>query len=164
MEWYYILGIISYSIFIIQFILSMSGIDTDIDLDFDGISDFSFGDLISFKGMIHFAMGLSTFLMINGKDDWYFILGGCIIGIGFTIILYLIYRVCLIFNHAPKLKVGKDLIGTTVTIYIPCSYNKYWCLLPDGREIMCVYKDSSLKVGDFAVIESYNSDLYYITK
>ena len=38
MEWYYVLGIISYGIFIVQFILSNLGFgDTDIDLDGYGI-------------------------------------------------------------------------------------------------------------------------------
>ena len=37
MEWYYVLGIISYGIFIVQFILSNLGFgDTDIDIDLDG--------------------------------------------------------------------------------------------------------------------------------
>ena len=63
MEWYYILGIISYGIFIIQFILSNLGIsDTDLDVDFDGNVDFSVSDLLSFKGLIHFAMGFSGWL------------------------------------------------------------------------------------------------------
>ena len=38
MEWYYVLGIISYGIFIVPFILSNLGFgDTDIDLDGYGI-------------------------------------------------------------------------------------------------------------------------------
>ena len=66
MEWYYILGIISYSIFILQFILSNIGIgDSDIDIDCDGDSDFSINDLLSFKGLIHFAMGFSGWLMLD---------------------------------------------------------------------------------------------------
>ena len=37
MAWYYILGIVSYSIFIIQFLLSNIGIgDTEFDVDIDG--------------------------------------------------------------------------------------------------------------------------------
>ena len=37
MEWYYILGAISYGIFILQFLISLFGpTDTDLDVDFDG--------------------------------------------------------------------------------------------------------------------------------
>lgn len=59
MEWYYILGIISYGIFIIQFILSNLGIsDTDLDVDFDGNVDFSVSDLLSFKGADSLCYGI----------------------------------------------------------------------------------------------------------
>ena len=67
MEWYYVLGIISYSIFIVQFILSNLGFgDTDIDIDLDGDADFDVSDLLSFKGLIHFLMGFSGWLMLSG--------------------------------------------------------------------------------------------------
>ena len=50
MEWYYVLGIISYGIFIVQFILSNLGFgDADIDIDLDEDVDFDVSDLLSFK-------------------------------------------------------------------------------------------------------------------
>lgn len=68
MEWYYILGAVSYGIFIVQFILSSFGfLETDLDVDFDGNVDFNVSDLLSFKGLIHFAMGFSGWLMLAGK-------------------------------------------------------------------------------------------------
>ena len=69
MEWYYILGIISYGIFIIQFLLSnfFGWGDLDLDIDFDGEPDFGLGDVLSFKGLVHFAMGFSGWLMLAGK-------------------------------------------------------------------------------------------------
>ena len=68
MEWYYILGIISYGIFIVQFILSNLGFgDTDIDIDLDGDIDFDVSDLLSFKGLIHFLMGFSGWLSLKQR-------------------------------------------------------------------------------------------------
>ena len=68
MEWYYVLGAISYGIFIVQFILSSFGfLETDLDVDFDGNVDFSVSDLLSFKGLVHFAMGFSGWLMVIGE-------------------------------------------------------------------------------------------------
>ena len=69
MEWYYILGIISYGIFIVQFLLSnlFGWGDLDLDIDFDGEPDFGLGDVLSFKGLVHFAMGFSGWLMLAGK-------------------------------------------------------------------------------------------------
>ena len=68
MEWYYVLGIISYGIFIVQFILSNLGFgDTDIDIDLDGNVDFDVSDLLSFKGLIHFLMGFSGWLSLKQR-------------------------------------------------------------------------------------------------
>lgn len=90
MEWYYILGIISYGIFILQFCLSFIGgdteMDTDIDIDLDGEADFSFSDLISFKGLIHFLMGLSGWLMITQQVTPLNVVVACVIGFAFVLI------------------------------------------------------------------------------
>ena len=63
MSVYFGLALFSTGIFIVQFILSFFigelDLDTDIDLDGDGVDDFSIGDLISFKGLIHFLIGFS---------------------------------------------------------------------------------------------------------
>ena len=59
LEWYYILGMVSYGIFLIQFILSFILGDFNIDVDFDGDSDFDSSSVLSFKVLIHFLMGFS---------------------------------------------------------------------------------------------------------
>lgn len=88
MEWYYILGIISYGIFILQFCLSFIGGDTemDTDIDLDGEADFSFSNLISFKGLIHFLMGLSGWLMITQQVTPLNVVIAGVIGFAFVLI------------------------------------------------------------------------------
>lgn len=55
-EVYYLLAAVSYGIFLVQFILSWFGGDTDLDGELDmNVSD-------SFKGLIHFIMGASGWL------------------------------------------------------------------------------------------------------
>lgn len=54
-EVYYLLAATSYGIFIVQFVLSWFGGDTDLDVD--GEIDMNVGDIVSFKGFIHFLMG-----------------------------------------------------------------------------------------------------------
>lgn len=58
-ETYYLLAAISYGIFIVQFILSWFGGDTDLDVDLDGELDMDVSDIVSFKGLVHFVMGAS---------------------------------------------------------------------------------------------------------
>lgn len=64
-ETYYLLAAISYGIFIVQFILSWFGGDTDLDVDLDGELDMDVSDIVSFKGLVHFVMGASGWLCIK---------------------------------------------------------------------------------------------------
>lgn len=166
MEWYYILGAISYSIFIIQFLLSLCGfIDTDLDVDFDGNTDFSISDLISFKGLIHFTMGFSGWLMITQKVTFLSISVAVLIGFIFIIILYIVYKMCMKFNYEPKEISGEALIGNQVTIYLPESNGVYRCKLNASiyTELTC-YCEEEVQVGDVFTIVSYNNGIYYISK
>lgn len=159
MEWYYILGIISYGIFIIQFILSCFGTDSDVDIDRD--SDFDTSSLFSFKGLIHFIMGFSGWLMINGNIQTIDIYIAVVVGIIFMVLLYYLYRMCMKFNHTPIIKVGNQLVGETVTVYIPYMEDKYICLLSDSRELICK-SEKSLHSGDKVIIDSYMNGVYYV--
>ena len=65
-EVYYLLAATSYGIFIVQFVLSWFGGDTDLDVDMN------VGDIVSFKGFIHFLMGgLSIRCFKHGNVEWY---------------------------------------------------------------------------------------------
>lgn len=164
MEWYYILGIVSYGIFIVQFILSNLGIsDTDIDVDFDGNVDFDVSSLLSFKGLVHFAMGFSGWLMLSGKVTTIDFAIAAVIGIIFMIILYYLYRLCMKFNSEPTTKVGIQLVGSSATVYVPYVGDKYICTLPDSRELVCV-SSSRLTPGDVVKIESYINGVYHVSK
>lgn len=165
MEWYYILGMISYGIFIIQFILSNFGWgDTDLDVDFDGEADFDVSDLLSFKGLIHFAMGFSGWLMITGKVTASTISVAAIIGLMFMLILYGVYRICMKLNSEPTVKQGKDLIGRSVIVYSVLSEDKCICYLPDSEycEMLCE-PTVPVKEGEIRKIDSFESGKYQIS-
>ena len=166
MEWYYILGAISYGIFILQFLISLFGpTDTDLDVDFDGNSDFDLGDLVSFKGLIHFTMGFSGWLMIIGRVTVITVIIAIIIGIVFTFILYCIYKLCMRLNSEPTIKSKSALIGEVVIAYIPLSNGSWICKVntPTYTEITCV-PDTEVKVGDILIIKSYENGIYYVSK
>lgn len=169
-EWYYILGIISYGVFLIQFALSFLGseIDADLDVDLDGEADFSFSDLISFKGLIHFLMGFSGWLMLTDKVTTFNIAIGSIVGISFVFILYWVYTLALKLQSIPTKKQGKELIGATVTIYlVMVSISKRHCICTifNGgitEEINCIAA-SPVVMGDKRIILDYKDGIYYIS-
>lgn len=53
-EVYYLLA--AYGIFLVQFILSWFGGDTDLDVDLDGELDMNVSDIVSFKGLVHWEL------------------------------------------------------------------------------------------------------------
>lgn len=168
MSWYYILGIISYGIFLVQFILSFIGGDTDLDVDFDGEMDFSFSDLISFKGLIHFLMGLSSWLMICNRVTPITVLTAIIVGFGFMVVLYYVYRLAMNFSSEPTKKYGINLIGTEVTIYLTMeniSDKHCICTIQNGgvtEEITCI-AETPVIIGDKRSITNYKNGIYYIS-
>ena len=163
MEWYYILGIISYGIFIIQFILSNFGGDTELDVDFDGEGDFDTSSLLSFKGLIHFAMGFSGWLMLTKEVTTYTVCTGVIVGIVFMILLYYLYKLCMQFHSEPTEKDGVELVGYSVTVIMIMGDGSCICTpinLP-YREIRC-FSSTPAKIGDIKNIASYENGVYNI--
>lgn len=166
MEWYCYLGIISWGIFIIQLIISGLGIaDTDLDVDFDGNIDFDVGDLVSFKGFLHFLLGFSSWLMLTNYISALNIIIACIVGIVFVLLLYFIYKLCLKFDYEPKVESKQDLIGKLVTVYLPYPNGYCVCKLntPVYTEIGCK-ADCEVKAGDVLVIKEYKNGIYCISK
>lgn len=102
-EVYYLLAAVSYGIFLVQFILSWFGGDTDLDVDLDGELDMNVSDIVSFKGLIHFIMGASGWLCvkqsISHSVEWYDYLIALVCGILFVVILYYLYKLCLKLQH-----------------------------------------------------------------
>ena len=168
MEWYYMLGIISYGIFLFQFICSLIGVDSDLDVDFDGNLDFSASDLLSFKGLIHFLMGFSGWLMITKSVSTISIIFACIVGILFVIVLYFIYKLVLQFQSIPAKKHGSELIGTTVSVYVVIGSDQLKqciCIVNNGgmsEEIRCIPL-TPVSTGEKRIITNYKDGIYYIS-
>lgn len=161
MEWYYILGIISYGIFILQFILSNFGGDAELDIDFDGEWDIDTSSLLSFKGLIHFAMGFSGWLMLTGKVTTFTVCIGIAIGVLFVIALYYLYKLCMKLNSEPTEKNGPELVGYKVVVTLAFTDGQCICAPLDlpYREIPC-FSDTPTKNGDIRTIGSYKRGIY----
>ena len=86
MEWYHYLLCTSGFFLLLQLIMSLIFGDFDIDHDFD------LGDVISFKGGIHFVLGFSLVLVVFGKTTFFTISLAIFVGLIFLIGLYWLYR------------------------------------------------------------------------
>ena len=69
MAWYTILFITTLVLFVIKLILSWVGGDFEMDVDLDGIDDFDASSAFSFKGLVHFLLGFSSFLLLRASMD-----------------------------------------------------------------------------------------------
>ena len=163
---YYAVALTVYSIFIIRFILSWIGADFDIDADVD------IGDVVSFKGLTHFLMGLSGWLSVKSYIThnvmWYDYLIALILGVIFVILLYFVYKLLISLETKPQILSGKQLIGKTGKIYVILepedSIKKYIITVGNGlgTQEYPAKSNNSYKLGDEVVISDYVNAYYII--
>ena len=67
MAWYTILFITVFLLFAVKLIISWSAGDFEMDVDLDGIDDFDVSGAFSFKGLVHFLLGFSSYLFLRAN-------------------------------------------------------------------------------------------------
>ena len=96
MDWYVIVLIVSAALFVLTTLSSMLfgsiDMDMDADVDMDVGSGFLLGDLISFKGLIHFTIGFSLALTVMGEFSLFSATVGVVTGFAFVFVLYYLYK------------------------------------------------------------------------
>lgn len=170
MTWYYWLGVIVWGLFILKTLMSwlIADLDTDFDLDADGDIDIGFGDIVSFKGLIHLLMGFTAWIdtksLCGGTITYmdYFI--GAALGIVFVIILFYLYKFLMKLNYQPSNKKEKDLVGTEGTVYLSMRKGKYVITVPtnNGTVQIDAYSKYPYYAGDKVVITKFENGKYYI--
>lgn len=112
-EIYYIIAGVVYTIFLIRII----ALWTIGDFDFSFDTDFSLGDIISFKGLLHFLMGFAGYMSlkyyIGDIPDFLDYIIASILGVIFIFILYFIYKLIYNLNSTTKPLTGRELVGRT---------------------------------------------------
>lgn len=169
MQYYYILGAFAYGIFILQTLLSFFAGDADVDVDFDGDVDGIGSDILSFKGLIHFLMGFSGWLMLNdqlGCDTgvWSSIIA-CGVGLLFMVLLYFTYKMCMKLQHTPDVAEGEQMVGKYGKVYMHLK-NDHFIVIREGNEYDAVLSAPSgfPEKGDTVMFDGYKNGQYYITK
>lgn len=128
-EFYYVIAGIAYGIFILQFVISWVAGEFDVDVDFDGDADFDIGDVVSFKGLIHFLMGFggwtATKQLLGNQVTWIDWLIGFFIGLVFVFMLYHLYKFCMKLQNLPTDEPMVNLVNRTATIYLNLGDGRY---------------------------------------
>lgn len=136
MAWYTIFFIITFLIFGIKLVLSWFLGDFDLDMDFDDVDDFDPSIVFSFKGLLHFLMGVSSYLFlranlsaidkVNGIEQFGLLdyMFATVCGVIFVICLYFGYKLALKANQKPL--TPEDLIDNSRgTIYLNLNNGNY---------------------------------------
>lgn len=173
MEWYTILFISSLSIFIIKLLVSWFFGDFDMDVDFDGDSDFDTSSAFSFKGLIHFLIGFSTFLfarahmetvnIVNGHVQFSFAdyIWAILCGLIIVVILLYAYKVALKANNESV--DPQDLIDNAKGIvYLNLGEGKYSIQIhtqAGTTDVNAYCDDDTLSVGTEVILGKENSKI-----
>ena len=92
MAWYVIVLIASSGLFLLTTIGSLFFGDMDLNADVDIGSGLDLGDLISFKGLVHFTIGFSLELTLMKEFSLLSATVGVVTGIVFVLVLYFLYK------------------------------------------------------------------------
>jgi len=174
MAWYTLLFIGIFGLFFAKIILSWCVGDIDMDVDFDGVDDFDSSSAFSFKGLLHFLMGASSYLFLRasvtniekinnvaqfGIVDYVF---ATICGFILMLILYFGYKVALKANQ--KTLDPQDLINNSRgIIYLNLGNNQYSVEAHTSAgttNVTAYYEGDDLKPGDEIYLRKEDSKIF----
>jgi hypothetical protein len=167
-QYYYLITAVLYGIFVVRFILSWAGGDFDLDADLD------LGDVVSFKGITHFLMGVFSWLSLKLYSThcimWYDYLIAFVIGLIFVGILFYIYKLMLKLESKPTILSGKDLIGHQGTIYLneyvdlDTGMYHYTITVNNGGGTveLSAISSKNFRIGDSITITDFDNSYYLI--
>lgn len=170
MEWYTILFIVVMSLFVIKLIISIFGGDFDMDVDFDGNTDFDSSSAFSFKGLLHFLVGFSSYLfaknkIYNTEFSYLDYIIAFICGICFMIILFYGYKLAMKANNSPKNP--EDLINNSKgIIYINLGNGQYSVqahTLSGTINVTAFYSGDNLEPGTEVTLIKENNNIFINT-
>lgn len=180
---YGIIALISGSVMVLQLVLTLifGGLDidtdTDADVDADGDADgdsgssgaFELTSLISPKGILHFLVGGSWYLVlaeyVRGSllaRDWIIAI---VVGFICSLLIGLLYWGMYKLQCEKVKESGNELIGRSGEVYL-CVDNNYEIYVPiNGMKSRLVVLSKSGKkynTGDLCTIISYENGVYFI--
>lgn len=178
MAWYIILFLLTFGFFLAKSFISWTFGNMDIDFDGDGDIDTDVSSMFSFKGLLHFLMGFSSYLTliakINGVSSgetyqftvWNYIIA-VFIGLLLMVILFYTYKFVMKFNHEQD---DIDLNGVNCTILtrngevseFEYGYTVLVHTVNGSRKIDVMSNQKNLKIGSTHIIRINEQGIYYI--
>lgn len=168
MEWtfeniIYIIAGVTFCIFVFKLLFALIGFDFEADLDFD------FGDIISFKGIVHFLMGFSGYLsyvfhldIYKGTQD--VAIASCI-GLLVMILLYFTYTLIYKLDSPHKVVKPIDIVGRKATINFIEDKEKGLYLIDVVVDMNSMtfraQSDKNYKVGDEVIVLKLADNFIY---
>ena len=161
MTWYTILFISTFLLFAVRLIISWFFGDMDLDVDLDGTDDADVSGVFSFKGILHFLMGFSSFLFlranmasvdkINGAVHFGILdyMWATVVGVILMFLLFYGYKLALKANSESV--TPNDLLhGCNGTIDTNLGNGQYWVLAHTAAgsvNVRAFYSSDDLEIG-----------------
>ena len=173
---YWFFAVIGSAVFIIQFLLTLMGLD-DGGTDIDGDGDISFGEhadsglgdfhVFSVRSIVAFVMFFGWGGILWGHHGWLGFLGALLLGCGMMVVTALILLAMMKMQQESNIG-SKDIVGCSGIVYLRIPENeqgKVTVTVADRtREIKAV-ADEELKKGTAVnVIKHINGRLYKVKK
>lgn len=174
MAWYTILFITVFTLFAVKLIMSWFAGDFEMDVDFDGIDDFDVSGAFSFKGLVHFLLGFSSYLFLRanmveidklngvaqfGMIDYMF---ATIVGVILMFALFYGYKLALKANNSSKNP--SDLIDNSKgVIYINLGNGQYSVeahTLAGTTNVTAFYTSDDLEPGTEVTLIKEGNNIY----
>lgn len=174
MAWYTILFITVFTLFAVKLIMSWFAGDFEMDVDFDGIDDFDVSGAFSFKGLVHFLLGFSSYLFLRanmveidklngvaqfGMMDYMF---ATIVGVILMFALFYGYKLALKANNSSKNP--SDLIDNSKgVIYINLGNGQYSVeahTLAGTTNVTAFYTSDDLEPGTEVTLIKEGNNIY----
>lgn len=174
MAWYTILFITVFTLFAVKLIMSWFAGDFEMDVDFDGIDDFDVSGAFSFKGLVHFLLGFSSYLFLRanmveidklngvaqfGMMDYMF---ATIVGVILMFALFYGYKLALKANNSSKNP--SDLIDNSKgIIYINLGNGQYSVeahTLAGTTNVTAFYTSDDLEPGTEVTLIKEGNNIY----
>lgn len=172
MDWYYILFAIVFTIFIIKTIISWVAGEVDVDFDLDGDIDFDISSMFSFKGILHFLLGFSSYLSLvgyfysNTKIIFVDYAIATIVGFIFMIGLWYLYKLMMKFNHINQ--DNPDFCGMDCTVLTNLGGGRYTVMIntPQGsfkKTMNHINNDKDISIGSqLRIAKDISNNVYVI--
>ena len=158
MTWYEIIFAISGILFLLQFVASFFFGDIDLDGDLDA------GDILSFKGIIHFLLGSSAVMSLYQSTSIAVCIGAICSGLICTFLLGWVYKI--LYKTLPsEIPYTENIEHQQAIVYY---FNKEThngicsIVLPEGVTHIPFKSDSAYNTGDIITVSGNRTEVHII--